>query len=57
MGSFPRMAARRWWAVFLVAMLTVVVVPTARATHTQRLGDAAYLWDWAPIGTTVVVMP
>jgi lipoprotein-anchoring transpeptidase ErfK/SrfK len=23
----------------------------------QKVSDAAHLWDWAPIGTTVVVTP
>jgi hypothetical protein len=31
--------------------------PRSSGCVRQRLSDAAYLWDWAPIGTTVVVMP
>ena len=31
--------------------------PRSSGCVRQRVSDAAYLWDWAPIGTTVVVMP
>jgi hypothetical protein len=30
--------------------------PLSRGCVRQRLEDARFLWDWAPIGTTVVVV-